>query len=115
MQDINIANYGYTPIHASGALNPGLINAPDFYNTNDPAQSKYYWGSHPYQPGSTFDSTLYNQVPNAPVKPWGVGHAQTAATANDVLNAMQGRYPLLGTTSQQPMPTIGPVIPTIVP
>ena len=34
-------------------------------------QGNYYWGSHPYQSGNTFDSNLYNNVPNAPAVPFG--------------------------------------------
>jgi hypothetical protein len=81
---------------------------PDsFYATNNPAQSQYYWGQHPFQPGNTFDSALYNTVPNAPATPFGLGYAQRSATPQEILDAMQGRYPLLGTSK-----VTGPVIPT---
>jgi hypothetical protein len=53
-------------------LNPGYIQPTDFYKTDDPVQSHYYWGGHPYQPGPTFDQALYNRVPNAPGTPWGL-------------------------------------------
>jgi len=53
-------------------LNPGYIQPTDFYNTNSPVQSHYYWGGHPYQPGPTFNQALYNNVPNAPGTPWGL-------------------------------------------
>ena len=81
-------------------LNPGLItDVPSFYQTTNPAQSQYYWGQHPYQPGKTFDKTLYNQIPKAPVSPFGLGYAQTAATPEEILQQMQGVYPLMGTTN----------------
>lgn len=91
-------------INIPQGLNPGWItNVPQFYQTTNPAQSQYYWGAHPFQPGPTFNPTLYNQVPNAPQQPFGLGYAQTSASAQDVLNAMQGRYPLLGQTTAAPV------------
>jgi hypothetical protein len=85
-------------------LNPGWItNVPQYYHPTNQAGAQYYWGGHPYQPGETFDPTLYNTLPNAPVTPFGVGHAQTQATAAQILAAMQGLYPNLGNT--------GPVVP----
>ena len=60
---------------ASGGLNPGWIAPTPFYSTTSPAQSKFYWGSHPYQTGGptgqVFDPVLYNTVPAAPAQPWG--------------------------------------------
>ena len=81
-------------------MNPGFItDVPSFYQTTNPAQSQFYYGQHPYQPGKTFDKTLYNQIPNAPVSPFGLGYAQTAATPEEILQQMQGVYPLMGTTN----------------
>jgi len=89
-------------------LNPGWIAPTPHYQTTNPAQSQYYWGSHPYQQGPQFDPVLYNNVPAAPATPWGAQSAQTSATPEQMLAAMQGRYPLLGTTSSQ---VAGPVRP----
>ena len=96
------------PIHPAipNALNPGWItNVPQHYQTTNDAQSQYYWGAHPYQTGTTFNPTLYNQVPNAPQQAWGVGHAQTAATPQQIMSAMNQVYPLLNSVN-------GPVQPS---
>lgn len=77
-------------------LNPGFItNVPDFYKPTNQAGSKFYWGAHPFQPGQTFDPQLYNQVPNAPVNPFGLGYAQKAATSQDILSRMQATQPVV--------------------
>lgn len=77
-------------------LNPGFItNVPDFYKPTNQAGSKFYWGAHPFQPGPTFDPQLYNQVPNAPVNPFGLGYAQRAATSQDILSRMQATQPVI--------------------
>lgn len=77
-------------------LNPGFItNVPDFYQPTNQAGSKFYWGAHPFQPGPTFDPQLYNQVPNAPVNPFGLGYAQRAATSQDILSRMQATQPVI--------------------
>jgi hypothetical protein len=38
--------------------------------------AQYYYGQHPYQTGGptgqVFDRSLYNQLPNAPVSPYGL-------------------------------------------
>lgn len=98
-------NWGTAPeVKIPTGLNPGWItNVPTYYQTTNPAQSQYYWGGHPYQPGPTFNPSLYNQIPNAPTTPWGATHAQTAATAQDIMNQMYGQYPFTVT---------GPVMPT---
>lgn len=73
-------------------LNPGWItNVPDYYTTTNNAQSKYYWGGHPYQTGTTFNRQLYNQAPGAPAQAWGQGYAQTSATPQQIMQAM-GNY-----------------------
>jgi len=52
-------------------LNPGYItNVPQAYAPSG-VRSQYYWGQHPYQPGPTFNRSLYNQIP-APAQPWGL-------------------------------------------
>ena len=89
-------------IHLAQGLNPGWItNVPQYYHPTNTAGSQYTWGQHPLQPGPTFNPSLYNQVPNAPITPFGLGYAQTAATAAQILAMMRGQYPLLGTTSEQ--------------
>jgi hypothetical protein len=69
-------------------LNPGFIKPSPFYNTNDPAQSKFFWGQHAFQPGPTFNDTLYNTQPNAPDTPWGaqqMARPLTMAEINDMI------------------------------
>ena len=56
-------------------LNPGYIvpsQFQPFYSNTSNGQGNYYWGSHPFQGGNTFNSQLYNTVPNAPAIPYGV-------------------------------------------
>lgn len=98
-----------TPIRPNipNTLNPGWItNVPTYYQTTNDAQSKYYWGGHPYQTGTTFNPTLYNTLPNAPSTPFGLGFAQKAATAHDIMGAMQSRY-------SSPIQPIQPTINTL--
>jgi hypothetical protein len=45
-----------------------------FYQTTSPVQSQFYWGNRPYVPLNG-DMTQYNQVPEAPVVPWGLRQA----------------------------------------
>jgi hypothetical protein len=77
-------------------LNPGFINPSAFYNTNDPAQSKFNWGMKAFQTGPTFNDTLYNTNPNAPDTPYGLqqmARPLTMAEINDMI---------LGKTSTTP-------------
>jgi hypothetical protein len=93
-------------IKLATGLNPGLIAPTPYYQTTNPAQSQYYWGSHPYQPGQTFDNELYNNAPGAPATPYGLGYAQKQATAEQIMAKMQGLYPNYGTRT-----VTGPAIP----
>ena len=67
-------------------LNPGFVQPTAFYRTSSPVQSKFYWGQHPYQPGPTFDQTLYNTVPGAPQQPFGLQHMYTPTDLNQYLS-----------------------------
>jgi len=52
-------------------LNPGFLTTPTpFYQTTDPVQSQFYWGMHPYI-RTMADIGQYNQVPEAPLVPFG--------------------------------------------
>jgi hypothetical protein len=62
-------------------LNPGLITAQPFYNTTSPVQAQYYWGAHPYVQTEA-DLANLNNVPTAPVVPWGLQQAQTPFDVN---------------------------------
>ena len=104
-------NWGTPPlVKLAEGLNPGWItNVPQQYHPTNQAQSQYYWGQHPFQPTNTFNPTLYNTTPSAPSTPYGLGYAQQSATGQDVIKAMGGLYPLLGTVSNA---TTSPVAPT---
>jgi hypothetical protein len=71
-------------------LNPGYIQPTPFYNTNDPAQSKFFWGQHGYQYGPTFDAKQYNQV-QAPVTPWGLQQIATPLTGQQITDIINGK------------------------
>lgn len=49
----------------------GRAASVPYYNTTSPVQSQYYWGVHPYVPLGG-DLRQYNQIPEAPVRPWGI-------------------------------------------
>jgi len=56
-------------------LNPGWITPSmfqPFYANAGTGQSNYFWGSHPFQAGNTFNSALYNTVAGAPTTPYGI-------------------------------------------
>ena len=57
-------------------LNPGMIQVTPAYQTNNPAQSQYYWGQHPYEMNAN-DIGSYNNVA-APATPWGLQNQQMA-------------------------------------
>jgi len=70
-------------------VNPGFFVRPDaFYNTTSPVQSQYYWGQHPYQSGSTFSQSQYNNVPNAPAVPFGLREMYTPTDLNAYLTQL---------------------------
>lgn len=124
-------------INLPPGLNPGWIAPTPFYNTTSPAQSQFYWGAHPFQPGPTFNAQLYNQSVGAPMTPWGQQNIAQPLTPQEMTQAYQGqpivrpplpvatRYeaplaqvlptqPLVATAAQQPYTTEvvgGPVVP----
>jgi hypothetical protein len=91
--------WGTAPkVNIPTGLNPGWMAPQPFYKNTTDAQAQYYWGAHPYQPGPTFNSQLYNTVPQAPATPWGATNAPRAATSQEILAKMGNYYPLLGNT-----------------
>ena len=70
-------------------LNPGMVTPPTFYKNPSSVSGQYYWGQHPYQSGETFDANLYNQVPTAPVAPWGLQQMYNPQTQT-IPNLLQG-------------------------
>ncbi len=91
-------------------LNPGFIAPTPFYNTTSPVQSQFYWGSHPFQPGPTFNPTLYNQSVGAPNTPWGIQNIAQPLTPQQVTAAYQGQ-PIV----QPPLPVATRVALPVVP
>jgi hypothetical protein len=67
-------------------LNPGFMAPTPFYQTTSPVQSQYYWGSHDYQAGPTFDAKAYNTVAAAPKTPWGLQQMGDVARPQDIVN-----------------------------
>jgi len=95
-------------INLPPGLNPGWIAPTPFYNTTSPAQSQFYWGSHPFQAGPTFDANLYNQSYGAPQTPWGQQNIARPLTPAELTRVAQGgnlnRAPLpVATRVQQPV------------
>ena len=101
--------WGKTPALVYPGLNPGWIAPTPYYQTTSPVQSKYYWGQHPYQPGSTFDAALYNQV-QAPAVPWGVQQARTPFDVNKFINEVI-LSPGYQAAAKGVAPVAGPVAP----
>jgi hypothetical protein len=73
-----------------GGLNPGFIQPTPFYRTNDPAQSKFYWGGHGYQYGPTFNAQEYNRVA-APNTPFGLQQLAKPLTGQEITDVISGR------------------------
>jgi hypothetical protein len=71
-------------------LNPGYINPSDFYNTYDPAQSKYNWNAKGYQVGPTFDDVAYNQA-YGPETPWGLQQLAEPLTGQQIADLIAGK------------------------
>jgi len=63
--------WGKTQSLVNPGVNPGWVQATPYYQTNNPVQAQYEWGNHPYA-GTEADLANYNNMPNAPVSPWGV-------------------------------------------
>jgi len=109
-------NDGYTPPGIGTAtkpitnqgLNPGWITPTPFYDTTNDVQSQYYWGSHPFQSGNTFNAQQYNTVPAAPQQAWGQQGVMGQLTPAELAAMMQAP----GTMGQQGiMPASGPIAP----
>jgi hypothetical protein len=101
------------PVFGNG-LNPGWISPTAFYNTNDPAQSKFFWGQHGYQPGPKFNDTLYNQAA-APETPWGLQQIAKPLTGQQIQDMIAGKQittPTVANATRKEAYAQGPVVPT---
>ena len=77
-------------------INPGYIQPTPFYNTTNPAQSKFFWGGHGPQfessnPAQPFDARAYNQVA-APDTPWGIQQVAAPLSPADYEAIIAGTY-----------------------
>ena len=77
-------------------INPGFIQPRAFYNTTNPAQSKFFWGGHGPQfvssnPAQPFNAQAYNQVA-APNTPYGLGQVAAPLSPAEVQAAINGTY-----------------------
>lgn len=86
-------NYDFvrSEIQRGVGLNPGFIAPTPFYQTNDPAQSQFFWGSRGFQTGPGFNAAQYNQAA-APASPWGAQSVAKPLTPEEFALAAQGRY-----------------------
>jgi hypothetical protein len=71
-------------------MNAGDIPISAYYQTTDPAQSKFYWGSMPTQYGSTYNPALDVNVPGAGTQGWGIQQSARAPTADEILQFYGG-------------------------
>jgi hypothetical protein len=103
--DTGTGRYSFTrsEIRPGSGLNPGFIEPTAFYQTTDPAQSQFFWGSHGFQSGPTFNAAQYNQAA-APVTPWGAQTAATGLTPEEFEAAAMGNY--------TPRPAVAPALRT---
>jgi len=84
------------PVTGRQMINPGWIQPKAFYNTTNPAQSKFFWGGHGPQftsgnPAAPFDARAYNQVA-APNTPWGLGQVAAPMSPADMEAIINGTY-----------------------
>ena len=91
-------------------LNPGRIREVAQYTTTSPVQSRYYWGSAPFQTGGptgqVFDPNLARQIPAAGTQGWGMQSMAQPLTAQQLTQLLLsgGLSPL----SNQPTPIAAP-------
>ena len=92
-QDTGVGDYSFvkSEIRPGQGLNPGWITPTPFYQTTNPAQSQFYWGSHGFQNGPTFNAQAFNQAP-APMTPWGAQSVAEPLTPEQTQAAYMGTY-----------------------
>jgi hypothetical protein len=95
-------------------LNPGWIQAVPTYATTSPVQNQYDWGSHPYQPGPTFDANLAKQG-QAQSQPWGLQQPFKPMTMQDYANVIKQSTPVPAPVATPPKASPFASVTTIVP
>ena len=114
-------SWGQVPNIVQPGLNPGLYAraVEPFYENAGPNQSQYYWGAHPYA-HTMADMVNYNQVPNAPVMPFGPARSAVGGTdaldINEYINQYFNPVQQAATIGSQPQyagagGTVMPVMP----
>jgi hypothetical protein len=73
-------------------MNAGEIPISAYYQTTDPAQSKFYWGTQPTQYGSTYNPALSQNIPGAGSQGWGIQEAARAPSAEEILQYYGGGF-----------------------
>jgi hypothetical protein len=84
-----------------------MIESTPFYHNAGPGQAKYYWGSHPFQEGPTFNAESWNNVPGAPAQGFGQGQMAQPMTSQQLINSLSQMSPFQpgvtpGFNQQQP-------------
>ena len=106
-----------TPVTGGGSpqvgLNPGWMQAIPQYQTTDPAQARYFWGSAPFQAGATFDPNLAAQGIGAPAQAWGIQQAARAPTQLEMIDYWRNLTQAnpYNPNRQQGFTVPGPVVP----
>jgi hypothetical protein len=77
-------------------INPGYIQPTAFYNTTNPAQSKFSWASKGPQftsgnPAQPFDARAYNQGAGS-ATPFGLGQIAAPLSPEEIQAAIAGTY-----------------------
>jgi hypothetical protein len=76
-------------------LAPGLVEATDFYKTYSPVQSRFSWGSQPFQYGPTYSPEV-RQAGVGAQTPWGLQQMFQDLSYNDIMDIVSGRAPVPG-------------------
>lgn len=86
-------SWGQVPNIVQPGLNPGLYAraVEPYYENAGPNQNQYYWGAHPYA-HTIEDLANYNQVPNAPVMPFGPARSAVGGTDRLDINQYINQY-----------------------
>jgi hypothetical protein len=83
----------WSDVNRQTGLNPGFMQAVPYYNTTNAAQAKYYWGGAPPQTGSTFNPAQAQNIPGAPIAPWGIQEIAQQLTPEETAQLIYGMQP----------------------
>jgi hypothetical protein len=91
-------------------MNAGDIPIQAYYQTTDPAQSKFYWGTKPTQYGNKYNPALDVNIPGAGSQGYGIQESARAPTADEILQFYGGGGGF-NPFDQFSYPVTGPVAP----